>query len=558
MRARLIASQGFEKEAAPGTSSGGGFIYESPLIEQGTILLGGTKMEFGFALRQQFFHKCVLLLLQHDDGFTKGIILNRPSALEQDGFRLWCGHGQVAEGGIFVGEDAKMGELEISCLHSLTGPLAGEFSTTVIKGVSCTDLEGAKALVAAGEAERSDFYVCVGYSGWAPGQLQMEVEKRDSWFMASADSATLLAELLRQARALPPPSTDSAAAADLLGTETWSALMRGIGRGEDVATAEGSLADRMLSEWVRAHLLPKKQALLPKSNPLRSEASPAASVGVSSIEAPPSSSPVGVGTVLCTSVAPATGLPADRILLHEQFLHKAILLVLAESKDETKDTNGGGRLSACVLNRPTSTIAQFRSVPGSPKRHVGYTGSSEIGGLLWLHYRSDLFDGKSAASGVMAGASPGRPVGESGVYMLQESEASALLKAGTLKASDLLVVSAVVHFSRNELSDMVANGEALVVNSDKTAAVGQVAGPQQLQESLWPRVWGLMETTSADNNAPPGDGTEVWWLASQRAAASQVAMGTAEQPPGSMALAALPSSELADEALAEWTRFFAN
>ena len=55
----------------------------------------------------------MLLLLQHDDGFTKGIILNRPSALEQDGFRLWCGHGQVAEGGIFVGEDAKMGELPV-------------------------------------------------------------------------------------------------------------------------------------------------------------------------------------------------------------------------------------------------------------------------------------------------------------------------------------------------------------------------------------------------------------------------------------------------------------
>ena len=51
MRARLIASQGFEKEA-PASSGNGGFIYESPLIEQGTILLGGTKMEFGFALRQ--------------------------------------------------------------------------------------------------------------------------------------------------------------------------------------------------------------------------------------------------------------------------------------------------------------------------------------------------------------------------------------------------------------------------------------------------------------------------------------------------------------------------
>ena len=67
-------------------------------------------------LHQQFFHKCVLLLLQHDDGFTKGIILNRPSALEQDGFRLWCGHGQVADGGIFVGE----GELPERTKHLLS------------------------------------------------------------------------------------------------------------------------------------------------------------------------------------------------------------------------------------------------------------------------------------------------------------------------------------------------------------------------------------------------------------------------------------------------------
>jgi hypothetical protein len=78
-------------------------------------------MEFGFALRQQFFHKSVMLLLQHDESFTKGIILNRPSALELDGWRLWCGHGQVAEGGMFVGADNAKGQLEINCLHSLDG-----------------------------------------------------------------------------------------------------------------------------------------------------------------------------------------------------------------------------------------------------------------------------------------------------------------------------------------------------------------------------------------------------------------------------------------------------
>lgn len=87
MRARLVAAQ--QSEAGVPAVGSGSNVYESPLIEQGTVLLGGTKMEFGFALRQQFFHKSVMLLLQHDESFTKGIILNRPSALEVEGWRLW-------------------------------------------------------------------------------------------------------------------------------------------------------------------------------------------------------------------------------------------------------------------------------------------------------------------------------------------------------------------------------------------------------------------------------------------------------------------------------------
>eukprot|EP00966_Prymnesium_polylepis_P018371 422951-Prymnesium_polylepis.2 len=47
MRARLVAQ---EQQADVPTT--GGYVYESPLIEQGTVLLGGTKQDFGFALRQ--------------------------------------------------------------------------------------------------------------------------------------------------------------------------------------------------------------------------------------------------------------------------------------------------------------------------------------------------------------------------------------------------------------------------------------------------------------------------------------------------------------------------
>ena len=189
VRARLVAMEQLEQadpDAPPGLSSpvvSGAPVYETPLIERGSVILGGTQQEFGFALRQQYFHKSVMLLLQHDDAFTRGIILNRPSAMELDGWRVWFG-GDVAEGGLFHGNGRAGGTREIVCLHSLTSDAATRLSMPVIRGVQYTTLEGAQALVASGEAERSSFWLFVGYAGWAPKQLQGEVE-RDSWCAGS-------------------------------------------------------------------------------------------------------------------------------------------------------------------------------------------------------------------------------------------------------------------------------------------------------------------------------------------------------------------------------------
>lgn len=65
-RARLVAMERAGAGPAAGTAGpraagvaevGASWAYESPLIEQGSVLLGGSKHLVGFGLNQQYFHK---------------------------------------------------------------------------------------------------------------------------------------------------------------------------------------------------------------------------------------------------------------------------------------------------------------------------------------------------------------------------------------------------------------------------------------------------------------------------------------------------------------------
>jgi len=66
----------------------------------------------------------------------------------------------------------------------------------------------------------------------------MELEQRGSWYLAAADSGTLLKEMLREASELPPPGEVSMVnepnVGSITGIGTWASLMKSIGREEDV------------------------------------------------------------------------------------------------------------------------------------------------------------------------------------------------------------------------------------------------------------------------------------------------------------------------------------
>eukprot|EP00966_Prymnesium_polylepis_P286903 6626856-Prymnesium_polylepis.1 len=211
LRARLVAR---ERGAASGTTADStSFVYESPLIEKGAVLLDATpQMTQVRHESQPYFHKSSMLLLEHvegENGFTLALILNRPTALRIDGWRLWYG-GPVGEGGLFHPEDDAHPEpRQIICLH-LREELSW-LSFDVIRGVWYTTFEAAQELVSSGSADKGDFWTFVGYAGWGPDQLKEEMEG-GSWALASADSS--LRQILTLQDAELPPSADWTNAGD--------------------------------------------------------------------------------------------------------------------------------------------------------------------------------------------------------------------------------------------------------------------------------------------------------------------------------------------------------
>ena len=176
----------------------------------------------------------------------------------------------------------------------------------------------------------------------------------------------------------------------------------------------------------------------------------------------------GTSTVLLTDVSAATGRIADRFLLREQYLHKALLLVVSEA---------GGVVSAVVLNRPTASIMKFKTVGGKTRRRFPYCGGAQLNGQLWLHHRSEL---------------GGDAIGESGLYALPQETVAKVLHDEAADASDFFLASAVVQFAPGELGGMLAAGEV------------RVLPPADRPDDLWPRVWAL-----TDENGDVSDGTGV-------------------------------------------------
>ena len=79
----------------------------------------------------------------------------------------------------------------------------------------------------------------------------------------------------------------------------------------------------------------------------------------------------GPTTVGAQRLEPSGAVPADRFLLSDQFLHKALLVTVHELP--------GGVAVAVVLNRPTANLVQFHT-DGKPRRCINFGGDGRMMG----------------------------------------------------------------------------------------------------------------------------------------------------------------------------------
>ena len=139
------------------------------------------------------FRETVVLVTQAADASTVGVILNRPLARKHDrtGETVYLG-GPV------------MREVLVALFRSERAPEESAFH--VLNGIYLTmHPHNIEALL----TERgSEYRLYAGFSGWAPGQLQGELE-RDGWYVLApsdellfrSDTRGMWSELERKARA---------------------------------------------------------------------------------------------------------------------------------------------------------------------------------------------------------------------------------------------------------------------------------------------------------------------------------------------------------------------
>jgi len=136
-------------------------------------------------LMDYFFKRSVILLAEHNEEGTFGVILNKPVSTK---FNEVVKGFPTFEGDVFLGGPVQNDSLFF--LHTL-GDAIPE-STEIIKGIYWGgEIEVVREMVELKALKPGDIRFFIGYSGWGPEQLDDEL-KRNSWVVSDINAKQLL------------------------------------------------------------------------------------------------------------------------------------------------------------------------------------------------------------------------------------------------------------------------------------------------------------------------------------------------------------------------------
>ena len=154
-------------------------------VRAGTLLLANTE------LLEPTFRRSVIYVVEHNDGGTRGVVLNRPSETAvYNVLPQWtdlCAKPKT----MFIGGPVKRDSA--LCLGTLrVGADAGDTAGLrhVAGRIVMVDLDADPELIA---TVVEGVRVFAGYSGWTIGQLEGEIERND-WIVLSALPSDVLVE----------------------------------------------------------------------------------------------------------------------------------------------------------------------------------------------------------------------------------------------------------------------------------------------------------------------------------------------------------------------------
>lgn len=126
------------------------------------------------------FTRSVILLCEHGEEGSLGFVLNHPTDIQLNKLV----HGMPSEGpAVFKGGPVQTDTLHM--LHRIPGRLGHgkKIANGIYWGGSFDDLHN---LSTSSDCDDADVRLFLGYSGWAPGQLEAEI-KEGSWLVTDAN-----------------------------------------------------------------------------------------------------------------------------------------------------------------------------------------------------------------------------------------------------------------------------------------------------------------------------------------------------------------------------------